>query len=63
MKRPEENKAILPDENKAEMVKIKFKPNRAAEDVPMDAKREASVDAALAAYLVNIGYADYVKEA
>jgi len=41
------------------LVRIRFRPNRAAEGVAADANGLASVDAKLAEYLVSIGYADY----
>lgn len=58
-KEPKSNKAMTPDSNKAEMVKIKFKAQRTAEGVEVDADGCASVSADLAQYLVSIGYADY----
>ena len=67
------NKAIEPNEEKVspapsaspewekeEGVKIKFRANRAAEGVAMDAEGCAIVDEKTAAWLVSIGYAEYV---
>lgn len=58
---PDGNKTNVPEAPKASEVKIKFRPNRAAEGVYADADGVATVSKELAQYLVSIGYADEVK--
>lgn len=57
-----QNKSFKPASNKGELVKIKFRMGRAAEDVEMDAERYAFVSAEKAAYLISINYADKAEE-
>lgn len=54
-----ENKSVKPAANKAEekKVRIKLRPGRAVAGVEADKDGHASVDAATAARLIQIGYA------
>ena len=61
MDEPKKNKSFEPAANKA-LVKIKFRPGRAAEGVAVDEEGCAFVDEDTAAYLVKINYADKAEE-
>ena len=66
MEKTKNNKSWEPEEAEVQnvpeaMVKIRFRPNRAAEGVEMDAEGCAFVAAKTAEYLVSIGYAEYVQ--
>jgi hypothetical protein len=62
MEDAKKNKGYEPTSNKATLVRIKFKPGRAAEGVIADANGFAFVDAAKAEYLVKINYAEMAEE-
>lgn len=62
MEDKKQNKAVAPESNKAPMVRIKFKPGRAAEGVEMDENGYATVDAKTADHLVKINYAELAEE-
>jgi hypothetical protein len=62
MEEQKKNKVFTPVSNKAELVRIKFRPGRAADGVVADENGFAFVDAQKAEYLIKINYVEIAEE-